>query len=74
MAVRELDALERVLGGSTPTADEAVALLDTPEARLPELLGAAAAARDRGRGRRLTFSAKVFVPLSATRASPALSP
>ena len=64
MAVRELDALERVLGGSTPTADEAVALLDTPEARLPELLGAAAAARDRGRGRRLTFSAKVFVPLT----------
>ena len=64
MAVRELDALERVLGGSTPTADEAVALLDTPEARLPELLGAAAASRDRGRGRRLTFSAKVFVPLT----------
>jgi FO synthase len=64
VAVRELDALERVLGGSTPTADEAVALLDTPEARLPELLGAAAALRDRGRGRRLTFSAKVFVPLT----------
>ena len=64
MAVRELDALERVLGGRTPTADEAVALLDTPEIRLPELLGAAAALRDRGRGRRLTFSAKVFVPLT----------
>jgi len=64
MAVRELDALARVLGGRTPTADEAVALLDTPEIRLPELLGAAAALRDRGRGRRLTFSAKVFVPLT----------
>jgi len=64
MAVRELDALERVLGGRTPTADEAVALLDTPEIRLPELLGAAAALRDRGRGGRLTFSAKVFVPLT----------
>jgi 7,8-didemethyl-8-hydroxy-5-deazariboflavin synthase CofG subunit len=64
MAVRELDALDRVLGGRTPTADEAVALLDTPEIRLSELLGAAAALRDRGRGRRLTFSAKVFVPLT----------
>jgi FO synthase len=31
---------------------------------MPDLLAAAAASRDRGRGRRMTFSAKVFVPLT----------
>ena len=36
----------------------------TPAARLPTLLDAAAALRDRGHGRRITFSAKVFIPLT----------
>jgi FO synthase len=31
---------------------------------MPDLLAAAAASRDRGRGHRMTFSAKVFVPLT----------
>ena len=31
---------------------------------LTDLLAAAVAARDTGRGRRMTFSAKVFVPLT----------
>jgi FO synthase len=68
MAVLELTAidraLERVAEGRTPCAAEATALLDTPDHRLPALLTAAAALRDRGHGRRITFSAKVFIPLT----------
>ena len=65
LEVTALDrALDRVCEGRTPGADEAAALLDTPSARMPALLAAAAAIRDRGHGRRITFSAKVFVPLT----------
>ena len=64
MALRKLAAVERAAEGRVPTAEEAIALLGTPAARMPDLLAAAAAARDRGRGRRMTFSAKVFVPLT----------
>ena len=68
MAVLELSpverALDRVAEGRTPDAAEATALLGTPSERLPVLLEAAAAVRDRGRGRRITFSAKVFIPLT----------
>ena len=68
MAVLELTpidrALERLAEGRTPDAAEATALLSTPTERLPLLLDAAAALRDRGRGRRITFSAKVFIPLT----------
>ena len=64
MALRELTAVERVAEGRVPSAEESVALLGTPASLMPDLLAAAAAARDRGRGRRMTFSAKVFVPLT----------
>jgi 7,8-didemethyl-8-hydroxy-5-deazariboflavin synthase CofG subunit len=68
MAVLELSpverALDRVAEGRTPDAAEATALLATPVERLSTLLDAAGALRDRGRGRRITFSAKVFVPLT----------
>jgi len=64
VALRELAAVERIAGGRPPSADEAVALLATPASLVPDLLAAAAAMRDRGRGRRMTFSAKVFVPLT----------
>jgi 7,8-didemethyl-8-hydroxy-5-deazariboflavin synthase CofG subunit len=64
MALRGLAAVERAAGGRTPSADEAVTLLAAPASLMPDLLSAAAAARDRGRGRRITFSAKVFVPLT----------
>jgi len=64
MALRELAAVDRAAGGRVPSAGEAVALLGTPASLMPDLLAAAAAARDRGRGRRMTFSAKVFVPLT----------
>jgi 7,8-didemethyl-8-hydroxy-5-deazariboflavin synthase CofG subunit len=68
MAVLELNPVERALDhvaeGRVPDAAEATALLATPPERLPALLEAAAALRDRGRGRRITFSAKVFIPLT----------
>ena len=57
-------ALDRAREGRSLGRDEATALLDTPAERLGELHAAAAAARDRGHGRRITFSAKVFVPLT----------
>lgn len=43
---------------------EARALISAPDEALPELLARAAEVRDRGRGRRVTFSMKVFVPLT----------
>jgi len=68
MATLELNSLERALDrareGRRPDAAEAETLLDTPTAQLPALLDAASAVRDRGRGRRITFSAKVFIPLT----------
>jgi len=68
MAVLELTrverALDRVAEGRAPDTAEATALLETPAERLPALLEAASALRDRGRGRRITFSAKVFIPLT----------
>jgi FO synthase len=43
---------------------DAYRLIDGPAEALPELLARAAELRDRGRGRTVTFSAKVFVPLT----------
>ena len=43
---------------------EACELIETPAAALDELLLRAGELRDRGRGRTVTFSAKVFVPLT----------
>ena len=43
---------------------EACGLIEGPAAALPELLQRAGEVRDRGRGRTVTFSAKVFVPLT----------
>ena len=57
-------ALARALSGAAPTRDEAVALLGVSDNDLPELLQRASALRDVGRGRRITFSKKVFVPLT----------
>jgi len=57
-------ALDRIAEGKTLHADEATALLDTPAAQMPALLDAAGRLRDAGHGRRLTFSAKVFIPLT----------
>lgn len=59
-----MTALNRVSAGGTITREEAIALLGLPDDRLPELLAAASDLRDRGRGRRISFSKKVFIPLT----------
>jgi FO synthase len=46
------------------THAEAGRLIESPPEALPELLARAGEVRDRGRGRTVTFSAKVFVPLT----------
>jgi len=56
--------LARAAAGRAPDAPQAEALLAAPDERLPELLAAAGGLRDRGHGRVVTFSAKVFVPLT----------
>src|SRR5947207_1176078 len=60
-ALRE--ALSKPLAGEELTRDEAVALLATPELTA-ELLATASALRDRGWGRTITFSPKVFLPIT----------
>ena len=68
MAILELSpvarALERVRESRRLEPRDAEALLDTPSSEVSALLDAASEVRDRGRGRRITFSAKVFVPLT----------
>jgi FO synthase len=48
----------------TISRDRACALIEGPEAGLPDLLAAATELRNRGRGRMVTFSKKVFMPLT----------
>jgi FO synthase len=48
----------------TITHQEACALIEGPDESLDELLARAGAVRDRGRGRTVTFSKKVFLPLT----------
>jgi FO synthase len=57
-------ALERALGGDPLTREDAALLIQVSDAGLPGLLAAASSLRDRGRGRRISFSKKVFVPLT----------
>jgi FO synthase len=47
-----------------PTRDEAITLLAAEGAVLDALLAAAAARRDAGKGRTVTYSRKVFIPLT----------
>src|SRR6187455_2815186 len=56
--------LDRALGGRELTREDGYALMAAPEHELPAMFEAARSLRDRGHGRTLTFSAKVFVPLT----------
>lgn len=56
--------LDRVLGGAMATREDAVALIRCPRDDLGALFAAARALRARGKGRTVSFSPKVFLPLT----------
>jgi FO synthase len=56
--------LDRILGGAEATRDETVCLLTCSAGELDPLCAAARVLRDRGKGRVVTFSPKVFIPLT----------
>jgi FO synthase len=57
-------ALLRAASGEVPSDEDAFALGELPNEALPELTALAASRRDRTRGAILTFSPKVFLPLT----------
>jgi FO synthase len=57
-------SLARARTGKALSVDEAEALLAARGGALDELLGIAADIRDRGHGRTITYSRKVFIPLT----------
>ena len=57
-----VDIVERALEGEHPSEDEALALADYSDT--PALMRAARDLRDRYHGNRVTFSKKVFIPLT----------
>ena len=61
---RRLPSFERLLAGDALSDTDALALVDVDGAGMDELCGVAAELRDTGRGRVITFSPKVFIPLT----------
>ena len=57
-------ALERIWAGRPIGRADGVALIEAEPHELPAVLEAAAALRDRGKGRTVTYSRKVFLPLT----------
>ncbi len=60
--VREV--LDRALSGEILGQDDALALIECPESDLGDLIAAAGELRDRGKGRDVTYSRKVFLPIT----------
>ena len=61
-AIREI--LDRALAGARLSDGDAVALIECPDNDLDSMLSAAAELRDRGKGRDVTYSRKVFLPVT----------
>ena len=59
-----LEILERALAGETLTERDAVRLIECSDPELPSVLRAGAEMRDRGKGREVTYSRKVFLPVT----------
>jgi len=59
-----LEILERALAGEPLGECDAVRLIKCSDAELPSVLRAAAEMRDRGKGREVTYSRKVFLPVT----------
>ena len=60
--IREI--LDRASDGARLGEADAIALIECPDHELPELLAAAGALRDRAKGRIVTYSRKVFLPVT----------
>ncbi len=58
------DILDRALAGARLSDADAIALIECPDADLDAMLSAAAELRDRGKGRDVTYSRKVFLPVT----------
>src|SRR5690348_15682560 len=56
--------LREIRDGKTPSRSEALRLAQARGAELEELLETAATLRDRHKGRTITFSPKIFIPLT----------
>lgn len=56
--------LDRALGGARLTEADAIALIECPERELDDLIEAAGELRDRGKGRAISYSRKVFLPIT----------
>jgi 7,8-didemethyl-8-hydroxy-5-deazariboflavin synthase CofG subunit len=60
--IREI--LDRALDGARLSEADAIALIECPEADLPAMLAAAGELRNRAKGRVVTYSRKVFLPIT----------
>jgi FO synthase len=58
------DILDRALAGARLDEADAIALIECPGQDLPDVMAAAAESRDRGKGRRVSYSRKVFLPVT----------
>jgi 7,8-didemethyl-8-hydroxy-5-deazariboflavin synthase CofG subunit len=58
------DILDRALVGKRLSDDDAIALIECPDSDLDALMSVAAELRDRGKGRDVTYSRKVFLPVT----------
>src|SRR3989304_10083108 len=58
------ETLDRAFAGARLTESEAISLIQCPDEDLDLLLGAAGALRDRAKGRDVTYSRKVFLPIT----------
>ena len=58
------DILDRALAGTRLSDADAIALIECPDSDLDAMLSAAAELRDRGKGRDVTYSRKVFLPVT----------
>src|ERR1017187_5163260 len=58
------EIIDNALAGERLTEADAIALIECPEDDLGDLLDAAAQLRDRGKGHEVTYSRKVFLPVT----------
>jgi 7,8-didemethyl-8-hydroxy-5-deazariboflavin synthase CofG subunit len=58
------EIVDRALGGERLSETDAIALITCSDSELPGIMRGAAELRDRGKGREVTYSRKVFLPVT----------